>query len=426
MRLVLINPHTFAFGNTLYLFLLREHKHSLKYDYFQSYLKDEDKEVAILVDGLRSSLKLVFPILPKFFSILELYLWLILNGLKPWRIKIYLDVKKLDPEQDILFGFARSISELEPQRMPLLPFHRFQGIVLLHFTHYFRNTEKLADYVKKIPHLLIVSEGNLADNPFFKHHFPDHPQVYQLPFTFSQRFEVRQPHFSSRRNKCLALGTLFPVKDKSFIDFYGTGQVLHPMRRTIFQHQNEHSAEIDCYMREFHDLKELKSSRPKDSPITKTAKKFLPYFLLEKLYPLPQNDYFKFDIVDKYNQYKMFVCPEEIIGLPSINIFEGMACQCAYLGSNSSLYAKLGMKPGIHYIAYQENSLPDLIAKIRYYQQHPQELARIALQGYKFVHDNFSKNKVAAHFWKDLTSISNHFSEHSEIAPLCSFTEQST
>ena len=34
----------------------------------------------------------------------------------------------------------------------------------------------------------------------------------------------------------------------------------------------------------------------------------------------------KFDIIQEYNKYKMFVNPEEVIGLPGIGCVEGMAC----------------------------------------------------------------------------------------------------
>ena len=120
----------------------------------------------------------------------------------------------------------------------------------------------------------------------------------------------------------------------------------------------------------------------------------------------------------------MFVCPEEIIGLPSINTFEGMACQNAYLGIDSPMFTNIGMKHGEHYISYEENNLDDLVSKIRYYQNHPEELKKIAQEGYKLVHQNFSRKKVADKFWQDLVEISNNFKQNNKVSIHCSFEKK--
>jgi glycosyltransferase involved in cell wall biosynthesis len=100
------------------------------------------------------------------------------------------------------------------------------------------------------------------------------------------------------------------------------------------------------------------------------------------------------DIVEAYNNYKMFIVPEEIIDMPGIGFIEGMACGCAYIGKVDPMYQGIGLIEGVHYIGY-DGTLDDLIAKISYYQEHEEELKVIARQGYNFVSENFNGDLVA-------------------------------
>jgi len=126
--------------------------------------------------------------------------------------------------------------------------------------------------------------------------------------------------------------------------------------------------------------------------------------------------------VQKYNDYKMFVSPEELVGLPSVNVFEGMACKCAFIGINDPIYTDIGMIPGVHYIDYN-GDFSDLVEKIRHYQNHPQELKKIAEEGYNFVKRNFNKKSIADVFWDDLEKISRNFSDNKEVDIICSFVK---
>ena len=105
-------------------------------------------------------------------------------------------------------------------------------------------------------------------------------------------------------------------------------------------------------------------------------------------------------MVDKFNDYKMFICPEEIIDLPAVGFVEGMACGSAFIGIKNSMYKDLGMIDKVNYIAY-DGSFDDLMIKINYYQNHPIELEEIAENGRKFIEINFNSEKVI----KDLLNL---------------------
>ena len=118
--------------------------------------------------------------------------------------------------------------------------------------------------------------------------------------------------------------------------------------------------------------------------------------LHSKFFTGHQKKYYSFDMVEKFNDYKMCVVGEEITGLPGIGFVEGMASGCAYIGQTVGYYEDYGMQEGVHYIGY-DGTLEDLKSKISYYQQpeHQQELEKIANAGCEFVRSNFNGRAAA-------------------------------
>ena len=112
-----------------------------------------------------------------------------------------------------------------------------------------------------------------------------------------------------------------------------------------------------------------------------------------------------FDMVEKFNEYKFFACPEELVGMPGIGFVEGMACGTAYIGVKSNIYKSLGLIEGEHYIGY-DGTFEDLIDKIHYCQNHADVVERIALNGMKYVREHYNEETVAENFFKELSKIS--------------------
>ena len=102
-------------------------------------------------------------------------------------------------------------------------------------------------------------------------------------------------------------------------------------------------------------------------------------------------------MVEKFNEYKMHVVGEEILGIPGIGYVEGMACGSAYIGLDSPMYRDLGLIPRVHYIAY-DGTKEGLRSTIEYWQrsENQEELEKIALSGCNFVRTNFRGDKVAS------------------------------
>ena len=108
-------------------------------------------------------------------------------------------------------------------------------------------------------------------------------------------------------------------------------------------------------------------------------------------------------MVEKYNDYKMAICPEDAQGMPGIGFVEAMACGCAYIGLDYGAYRDLGLVEGIHFVGY-DGSLSDLRQKIEYYmkEEHQEALAEIAANGMVYAREHFSEETVAENFVKEL------------------------
>lgn len=180
------------------------------------------------------------------------------------------------------------------------------------------------------------------------------------------------------------------------------------MREQIYQHKEKLSSVIDAYIFPHRDaLQELKHILPSDPVWKRAMKNIFPVWVLKMIfsYQLP---YFRFDIVEKYNEYAMFASPEERTGLPSMKMFEGMLCGSVLVAIDHPMYTNLGFKDGENYIAYRENDVEDLVRKISYYQQHPDQLREISRCGDEFARSRFDPRSVVQTFWKDCERIVNH------------------
>ncbi len=408
MRLVIVNPHVYPYGKCLFHTIFGQ-KNFCKYKYFIDYfINNPQRKVAFFVNTDKTSLiqsgvkfGLILPLIVK----AELFVWMLMNGINPFKQKIiFNDIKKLNPQDDVVFNFARGGDNDY--------FADYEGVVINHLTHYHINPSVFAEQFSRLKHGFLLAEANLKSNVFFNNFFGNQ-EVYQLPFTFSSRFKRISDNFLNRKNKCFAVGTLTAAVFKDYSAFFGENSIIHPMRKKIFEAKSGLTDVIDCFIQDADDAQEMRKPVPGDGLLAKWARIHLPYFILCKVVANFKNSYYKFNIVEKYNEYKIFISPEERIGLFSMNVFEGMACGAAFVGIDDSMYTNLGMRDGENYIAYKENDLNDLVQKIRYYQapENQEKLAKIADNGYKFVKARLAPQTVADTFWKDLEHLLKTFNE---------------
>lgn len=422
MRLCFYNPHAVynSIGETCLSRLARIfgtdknnlRRHNMKYSFLLSFLQQNKYDTAIIVDGTGASLGLVLQEIPflkdnyivnTIVSYVEVYVWCLLNNLNPFKQTIILDKNKLDDKIDILFSFAFcSYSFSSEKLIEKSIIKSFIGKKILHASHFYKFTKTVAENIKKTGTKYMVAESDLKKSPYFNKFFSFIKQVYILPHVLRERY-VNTSKFESRKNKCLALGTLViesesDSSNKDYIEFFKTN-TLHPMRKTLFENKEKLTDVIDCLIN-FHNEKRLE--------VTNKLGAYSKYGIFRMVYDLfflsEGKEYHKMDIVKKYNEYKMFIAPEENIGFSSVNSIEGMACGCAYIGIDHPMYSDLGMIDKKHYIAY-DGSVEDLQKKIKYYQTHQKELAQIAANGCEFAKKRFTENKVKDDFWNYLKTL---------------------
>jgi glycosyltransferase involved in cell wall biosynthesis len=416
MRLCFYNPHAVVnvMGETFLSRLAQIFgtnkkplkKHNRKYEFLLKILNDKSYNTAIVVDGGGTSLSTILNKIPwlrdrygiyKLISFTEIYVWCFLNGINPFKQKIIFNKNKLDQHHDVLFSFAFCTEIfLNDRLIEKSIIKSFKGEKILHATHFFKLTKKVAENVGKTGTTHMVAEADLKKSPYFNKFFYFIKDVYILPHVLRERYK-KNTDFKERKNICLALGTLVIESelDKANDDYFSFFKIdtLHPMRKIIFENKENLSNLIDSLIY-FHNEKRLaiinKSKLYKKNNIFKIVYDL--FFLSEG------KKYHSVDIVEKYNKYKMFIAPEENIGLPSVNVVEGMVCGCAFIGLDHAMYTDSGMVGGQNYIAY-DGTLEDLKNKISYYQNHENELEKIAANGYEFAKKIFAEEKVIKDFW---------------------------
>lgn len=272
----------------------------------------------------------------------------------------------------------------------------FKALSMLHF-HGISEEDKL---IEKANVDCYFNEVNLRKTSELFLHFyhQEHPWIV-IPFVFAQRFHNKKP-FAERQNKAFSVGTITYKVHKEYFEVHKEG-CLQPVRKFVKDNPEYFNNTIDCYSEDYLEGDEGKKVKTTDNKLIVLYKK-----IYNRFHTGRQKRYFSFDMVEKFNDYKMCIVGEERIGLPGIGFVEGMACGTAYLGIDSPMYRDYGLIPGIHYIAY-DGTKEGLRETIEYYQmpEHQEELERIATTGCEFVRKNFQGDVVAEYLLKELVRL---------------------
>ena len=379
MRFIFHNPHELNYYKTPLSFFLEKRKAVTKYTYLFDYFLENQKTVYVYIDSYKSSVsrKGFRRFLP---PLIGFYAWAILNKINLFHLKVITDIKKIKQE-DIIFmflygNFTNQYGILPNYRNEINKlFSQSKAFKVAHLTHYMYSADIGSMNSKNANIDLFVAENNLSINSeFFQKAFDWYKKdTYILPFIPNDKFK-RIKEFNKRINKAIATGTItFPIEDKKFISHFGHSK-LQPMRSEIYENSESLLKYIDSIISRINETGGIEAKQEK---------------------------YFSYDIVELYNNYKMFVVPEEVSGLPGIGFVEGMMCGSAFIGLNDPMYTDIGLKDGVNYIGY-DGTLDDLKCKITYYQKHQDELKIISNNGYNFMSQNFNKHKVAEKFVKDV------------------------
>lgn len=244
----------------------------------------------------------------------------------------------------------------------------------------------------------IVNEVDLSENEFFLKNFKyDNAKIIICPYTYESRF---QNYHRKRSDKALIIGTLSTCKNNSgyklYREFFQT-EWIQTLRKLFYDNRNKISDFADSYISYINE--DIENADSKNSNFHKIIIKIKKRFVRNR-----QSKYTSFNMVDKFNEYSMFLCPEENADMPGIGCFEGMASGTAYIGLDEFYYRNLGFIPGENYISY-DGTIEGLKEKVNYYRKNSEKRDAIAQRGYNFVRDKFNATKVAAKFFEDLSGI---------------------
>lgn len=274
---------------------------------------------------------------------------------------------------------------------------------VIHMTHFAYCPQLGAGNLKILNPDLLVAESNLDRvSDFFRKYFPGYAGAFKLlPYVPAPRFVCNKP-FDERINKLVVTGSItYKMKGREFIDFYKVDE-LQPMRRRLYEEASRYLNEMSCQVIDLNEQRAVTSPRPRQSLLKRLSRRAARLFRRDRVEDVQQN-YYRKNIVETYNEFCMFAVPEEICDLPAIGFVEGMACGCAYFGIDSPMYRDLGLLPDIHYVTY-DGTVEGLMDKVRYYQEHHADLERIAREGCEFVRSHLSANTVYLQFFKHLES----------------------
>lgn len=385
------NPHVEShFGKSCYRWLSRKFC-PYKYGWFMD--ASIKSGGGFCMDGIDSSFSggLKELISPK----IEYNFWKFLNGI-PSNVELISlgDVRNLSAT-DVIFFFAFRNLDRENEDF-ISAIKQTPAKKVCHLTHYMVNTSLISNNAERLGVDYFVAESNLYKNSeYFRYHFPWYKKdVLIMPFLPASRFVNRVP-FNRRINKCLATGTVLPLSENKtygmdeMVAYFNT-RALHPMRLAIYEQVVSGDPHINSLIPHFIEKEHLNISKD-DLFFIRKLKAVRNHFAAN------QSKYHSINIVAEYNRHKMFVVPEEIVGLPAIGSVEGMACGSAFIGLDDPMYKDLGMKDGVHYIAY-DGTLDGLREKIKYYQTREEQLKKIAVNGCRFVTETLNPSQVFNNF----------------------------
>lgn len=379
MRIVFVNLHGNEFLLKTSSKMLFKQAVAIKHKYFLDYLLEQpDVEVCSYINKKGFSLAYTLGKPFAFLRFLEHKIVLKKNGIDLSKIKVLKRESEIRND-DIIIMYQYYANQFAWTNRPNV----FIAVSMIHFG------TAMSSVMKELQPNVLFNESNLKKySKIFNHFYGWFDKDFLIqPFVYAPRFKSIRP-FQERENRAVSVGTITYMDNITCI--YGD-PCAQPARKQIKEHAKELEDYIACFNNDYKEDNIEKKVLPNDSFLIRLYKQWY-----NKTHVGQQKSYYSFNMVDKFNDFKMCVVGEEIMGIPGVGFVEGMACGCAYIGQTLGYYEDLGMQEGVHYIGY-DGSLDDLKRKIHYYQQteHQDELERIARTGYEYVRTHFNSQNVA-------------------------------
>lgn len=397
-RIVFVNLHSdWMLLKTASVYLWK-FSPALKHGYLLDYLLESPEyEVCNYInDRGFSSLRSNNDLLMKFLNVFRFWensYTLKYNGIDSKKVTVIKKVEDIRPDDIVLLYNVCSDNYRGVENI-----HAFKALSMLHF-HGKKEENAL---IERANIQCYFNEVNLSlsSELFRKYYFVEKPWIV-IPFVFAERFKNIKP-FKDRQNKCFSTGTITYKLHEEFLSVYADS-CNQPARKFVKDNPAFFKDTVDCYSSDYLEDNAGKKINAGDNPLVKLYKK-----VYNRTHIGKQKKYYSFNMVEKFNDYKMHLLGEEILGVPGIGYVEGMACGSAYIGLDSPMYRDLGLIPGVHYITY-DGTKEGLKATVEYWQreENQEELEKIARTGCEYVRKNFCGHNIAKELIEKLVSFKN-------------------
>lgn len=266
----------------------------------------------------------------------------------------------------------------------------FEGLKIFHLMDYFWKEPGSAIHERLVEHGIdyVMNYGQADVHcEYFKKVFPTYlGRVIPVPFGYSDRF-VSTTEFNQRDNKCVALGSVNPLRpyDADPVNYtesaalFANEEWFHKFRRMIVESMDLLHDQVDSMLPVFPKYKDA-----------------------------------SYDIVKKLNGYRMFTNCESLFYFPSAKTFEGVACGAALVCSDHPCFANFGFQDTINCIVHNEFNITSFKDKIAYYQNNSVALEAIAHTGHDFVLEYYNHGAIADNLARIVEMI--YSDSHSKVA----------
>ena len=397
MRFVFVNLHSSWMLLKNSAVLLFKNSAALKHKYILDYLLDNPEiEVASLLNDRSFSIythgnKYLQRFL-NLFSPLE-HKWILKkNGIDSKKIKLLKSSSQLKSDDIVIYYNILKDSFRGADKIDNV----FKVVSFLHLHGQKDDSIRLNEASINA----IFNEVDLSKTcELFKRYYNVNLPWIIIPFIPEDRFRSIKS-FKDRKTKAFSVGTITYKSHPEFLEVYGD-PCDQPIRKLIKDNPEYFAHTVDCYSQDYQEDDVVMVVKKGDNYIKALYKK-----IYNRLNNGRQKKYYSFDMVEKFNDYKMHIVGEEVLGIPGIGYVEGMACGSAYIGLESSMYSDLGLIPGVHYITY-DGTKEGLRSTIEYWQrpENQDRLETIAKNGCEFVRNNFYGPKVAAKLISELSKL---------------------
>ena len=292
--MILYNPHVDDFMGAPPHFWALGRRPLKKYGFFINQAISNGESIRILIDAELSAFitERLYGMMPrlirKTIAFVEFKWWLKINALDSSRI-VLVSNSELN-QDDVIFAFSYKCATGNFSRR--LPYLSRCRAVIFHLSHYFIATQEKSLNLRLLPNLILAGDSDISENTYFKHYFSWYQSLFLvLPFAVSPRFTKSIP-YELRESKCLATGSFHDLTEEfptyKYVDFirFTNLETYHPLRKEIFNAQEEISDWVVCGISPYREYKNKK-------------KYFLSRFISH--FKVSQKKYFANDIVALYN-----------------------------------------------------------------------------------------------------------------------------